>query len=120
MKSAALMLLFVVFAGCANTQTPAQKVFAAHQVYEGALTAAVAYRKLPDCAKSDTPVCSDKEVVATVQKADIAAFEALKSAQNVVRSSKSKSALDTAVKWAQEAVNGFSRIVNGLNVSGQR
>lgn len=92
--------------------TPAQKVFAATGVYDAALTVAVAYKRLPPCTATPKPIlCSDAGVVATLQKADNVAFEALKSAQTVVRSTSStQSALSTAVAWATEAANAFSRI----------
>lgn len=119
MKKLLAVLTFALVSACATTPDSApSKVFAAHQAYEVALTAAVTYKKLPPCEAPAAPkVCSDKSVVATLQKADNVAFEALKSAQNVVRSSgQSDTSLQTAVRWAQEAVGAFARVANSLNV----
>lgn len=109
------ILAAALLSACATAgvgETAAQKVFAATGVYDAALTAAVAYKKLPACTAVPKPVlCSDASVVATLQKADTVAFEALKSAQTVVRStSSSQSALQTAVSWATEAAGAFSRV----------
>lgn len=109
---AVTMLALSACATLGTNATPAQKVFAATGVYETALTVAVAYKRLPPCTATPKPIlCSDVGVVATLQKADNVAFEALKSAQTVVRSTSStQSALSTAVAWATEAANAFSRI----------
>lgn len=119
-KKLAIVLLVALLSSCASfsltDSTPAQKVFAATQVYNAALSAAVAYKKLPSCAQAQKPIlCSDAAVVATLQKADNVAFEALKSAQTVVRSTgASTSALSTAVAWATEAASAFSKITTAL------
>jgi hypothetical protein len=114
MKKLATVFLFTLLAACATGigETPAQKVFAATQVYDAALTAAVAYKKLPPCNAAPRPVlCSDAAVVATLQKADTVAYEALKSAQTVVRTpTATQSALQTAIAWATEAASAFSRV----------
>ena len=114
MKTLGMVLVVSLLAACASMgqdATPAQRVFAATQVYEAALTAAVAYKRLPACSvQPRPPLCSDAGVVATLQKADNVAAEALKSAQTVVRAPASSPALATAVAWATEAANAFSRI----------
>lgn len=115
-----LVLSFVALVGCASVviDTPAQRVFAATQAYNAALSVAVAYRNLPPCtAPVKQVVCADKGVVATIQKADIVAFEALKSAQTVVRATgQTESSLQAAVRWATEAIGAFSRITATLSV----
>ena len=95
----ALALVFAV-TGCGTT--PAQRVYNAHLAYDAALSAAVAYKEAPG---------ADKTVVATLQRADNVAFEALKSAQTIVRQPKQESAWATAAMWAQEAVAAFARTV---------
>lgn len=111
----------VLLPGCATLgleATPAQKVFAATQTYSAALSIAVAYKRLPACTAPTKPVlCSDASVVATIQKADNVAFEALSTAQKVVRApGQSASGLQTAARWASEAVGAFSRITATLSV----
>lgn len=115
---AALAMVGCTSVGSGSTDTPAKKVFAATSVYNGALTAAVTYKRLPSCEKPDAPaICSDKSVVATLQRADDVAAEALKSAQNVVRNpSASQSSLNAAVLWAQEAAQAFGRIAGSLKL----
>lgn len=111
------VLAVIALAGCASIgETPAQKVFAATSTYDAGLTAAVAYKNLPPCGQPASPtICSDKEVVATLQKADNVAFEALSSAQKVVRDTKAtQPALQTAVAWATEAAAAFNRIATAL------
>jgi uncharacterized protein YceK len=120
MKKLFLLLpVLAILSGCGATlvTTPENKVFAAHQTYDAALTVAVTYKELPACAKTDSPVCSDAGVVATIQSADKVAYEALMSAQKVVRAPKATtSALQTAVTWATEAINAFKRVTDGLKV----
>jgi hypothetical protein len=118
MKAIKLWVVTLMFvAGCATTgtgTTPAQTVFSATQKYDIALTAAVTYKNLPPCGGA-TPICSDKAVVATLQKADNVAYEALKSAQTVVRSTgQSATAMETAAAWALEAAGAFGRIASSL------
>jgi hypothetical protein len=117
MRALFLVLTLVgMFSACSTTpQSPAQAVYASTATYDAALTVAVAYKNLPPCAPSSPPICSDPGVVATLQRADNVAFEALSSAQRVVRvPGQSQSALQTAVQWANEAVAAFSRITATL------
>ena len=123
MKRLLVGLLTAGLVGCAavgdivSGGTPAQKVFAATGVYDAALSVAVAYKKLPACTLQPKPVlCSDASVVATLQKADNVAFEALSTAQKIVRTPAStESALAAAARWAQEAVGAFGRLTSTLS-----
>lgn len=120
MKKLFLVLLLFLTA-CASSPsgdtTPAQKVFVATKAYDAALSLALAYRALPPCG-SGPVICSDRAVIATIQKADIVAFEALKAAQGVVRSpTSSASAIQTALIWATEAIGAFSKVTNSLKLS---
>ena len=120
MKRLLALVLFVALSGCATIgATPAQKVFAATQAYDVALTAAVAYKRLPACKAGASPVCSDPQVVKTLQTADNVAAESLKSAQDVVRGGvgANPSSLAVAATWAQEAVNAFTRITTQLRLN---
>jgi ABC-type uncharacterized transport system auxiliary subunit len=119
MKVLLSLLFAALLSACSSIpESPAQKVFAATSAYNAALSAAVAYKKLPACGQTASPtLCSDKGVVATVQKADNVAFEALKSAQTVVRQTgQTETSLQTAVRWATEAIAAFSRVVETLGV----
>jgi len=110
MKLLPVVAVVALSTGCAAPQSPAQAVFNAHLTYDAALSGAVFYKELPKCPAK--PLCSDPAAVATIQKADNVAFEALSSAQKVVRQPKaSQSALQTAVTWATEAIAAFSRVV---------
>lgn len=114
-----LAVCMMALTGCAALDTPQQKVFAATQNYNVALTAAVTYKRLPPCATPKTPgvICSEKAVIAVVQKADTVAYEALTSAQRVVRDpNQPATLLATAVVWAQEAIAAFTRVLGELNV----
>lgn len=118
MKKLIFVLAFAL-AGCSSIsvpETPAQKVFAATQMYDVALTVAVAYKELPSCDLPTAPkICSDAGVVETVKKADTVAYESLTAAQAIVRApAPTQSALQTAVMWAQGAITAFAKITNSL------
>ena len=114
-----LLVFLITLAGCAQVgiqgaATPAQGVFAAKQGYQAALTAAVAYRRLPDCARAAQP-CSDKAVVAQLQRADNVTAAALDAAESAVRSPGfGRSVLDSALAAANSALSAFVAITGGL------
>ena len=60
-------------------------VFAAKSSYATALTAAVAYRRLPACTSTQRAPCSDAGVVAQLQRADTVAAMAMDAAEAAVR-----------------------------------
>jgi hypothetical protein len=111
-------IVLAVVSGCAslNDARPAAKVFSAKSTYDAALTLAVAYKRLPPCGQPTSPtLCSDKETVATIQKADTVSFEALNAAEKVVRDPKAaESARQTAVAWATESAAAFNRVASQL------
>ncbi len=110
----ALILLFL--AGCATPESPQQSVFQAKSGYAVALTAAVAYKRLPDCTRAPQP-CSDKAVVAQLQRADTVASTALDSAENAVRTPGfGQSVVSSAVTAAQAALQAFTSITATLGV----
>lgn len=114
-------IFFCFLTACASlgqNSTPAQKVFAATQDYDIALSVAVAYKRLPSChAQPKVVLCSEPSVIATIQKADTVAYEALSAAQKVIRSQNpNQSSLQTAVNWATGAVAAFSKITATLSV----
>lgn len=103
-----MLIAALLLGGCANS--PEKAVYQAHLAYDVALSGAVFYRDLPPCPAK--PLCRDAEALATIQKADKVAYEALSSAQKVVRSpAATQSAMQTAATWASEAIAAFSRVV---------
>lgn len=120
MKKLLCVLLLCLLPGCETTkpQSPAQAVYAATSSYEIALSVAVSYKKLPACAAGGPLLCSKPEIVAQLQKADAAAFAALSSAQNIVRSPAfGQDAAQSAVVAAQEAVKALTTITTTLKVA---
>lgn len=117
------VLFIVALAACTTTapQNPQQAVYAATATYDAALSIAVAYRRLPPCGPGVVPLCSQPEVVAKLQVADIAAFAAVQAAQRVVRDPKTTANAGTAaVATAREALNVLTAITSTLNTGGQK
>ena len=114
----AAVLLSSTLLGCASVkpQTPAQSVYSLQGSYTAALTAAIAYKKLPPCSAVVVAVCSKPDVVAKLQKADDVAFSALTAAQNTVRNPNAGLNADTAIKAANEALVALMAITNTLGV----
>lgn len=104
------------FTGCASgtsdlgavNRTPAQTVFQIKQDYAAVLTIAVAYKRLPLCADSVTPLCSQKSVVTQLQKADDAAIAILDGAETAVRAGGGN--VGMAITAATQAVATFSAV----------
>lgn len=97
----------------APPSTPAQAVYATTGAYTAALTAAVAYKRLPPCSQAQPRevACSSDRVVAELQKADDVAFEALSAAQRAVRTPGfAEDRMRTAVAVAGQAVQAFYSI----------
>lgn len=116
---AALAFIALTGFGCsttpsAGTLTPQQSVFEAEAAYEVALTAAVAYRKLPACGAS-APPCSTPAVVAQLQHAQPAARMALDAAQAAVTTPGfGTDVVSTATGVAQAALKAFTAITSTL------
>jgi len=115
---AALALVALTGFGCSTTpQTPQQAVYAIQGTYAGALTIAVAYKRLPPCGQPASPtLCSNSDIVGRLQKADDIAYPTLIGAQTVVRSAETGSNVQTAILAAQQAVAAFAAITNTLTV----
>jgi hypothetical protein len=115
-----LALAVGLLAGCAGGpigQTPAQAVFAAKGTYNTALSAAVAYKRLPACSAVVKQPCSDKAVLAQLQKADNVAAAALDSAESAVRTPGfGKDAAQSAITAANAAVQALASITATLGV----
>ncbi len=114
MKRIIASAFLIVLMGCAGvtaTLDPQQAVYAAKQSYAVALTAAVAYKRLPQCPTA-TKVCKDAKVIAQLQKIDDASAALLDGAEATVRSGGTGSAL--AITAAQQAVAAFTSITATL------
>jgi len=106
--------LFVVAAltACATPQSPQEIVFQARSAQNVALRAAVEYKRLPPCAVSVRPPCSDKAIVAQIQKADITADTALAAAEAAVRTPGfGENIITSALVAAQAALAAFQTLV---------
>lgn len=112
-----LAALALFIASCTTVpQDPAQAVFAASSAYAGALSVAVAYKKLQDCAQPAKPVpCSDAAVVAELQRADDVAYFALAAAQKVARTPGAGANVATALNTATQAIAAFTAITTRLS-----
>ncbi len=116
MKKLLAVLILTTVAACAGVsapQSPAQAVYAAKQSYAVALTAAVAYKRLPTCPTA-TKVCSDPKIVSQLQKIDTASSALLDGAEATVRSGGTGAAL--AITAAEQAVAAFTTITSTLQV----
>ncbi len=114
MKRILAILILTTVAACAGVsapQSPQQAVFAAKQSYAVALTAAVAYKRLPPCP-TVTKVCSDPKVIAQLQKIDDASAALLDGAEATVRTGGGN--VQMAITAAQQAVAAFSSITQTL------
>lgn len=98
----------------AAPQSPQQAVYAAKASYAVALSAAVAYKKLPTCTAGGAPLCSDPKVVATLQKVDTASIALLDAAEATVRTPGAGANAQTAVTAATQAVAAFTTITQAL------
>jgi len=114
MRKLFLVIILLLAAGCASLQqSPQQFVFKAKQDYAVALTVAVAYKALPACG-GVVVICSKPEVVARLQKVDIAAFALLDAAENTVRTDGAGANVQTAITAANQAVLAFTTITAAL------
>ncbi len=106
--------VLTLVSACASvtaTLDPQQAVFAAKQSYAVALTAAVAYKRLPPCPTA-TKVCKDAKVIAQLQKIDDASAALLDGAETTVRSGGGN--VQMAITAAQQAVAAFTSITATL------
>lgn len=118
----ACVLTFTGFSACTSnpqtttTQTPQQTIFEAKSGYAVALTAAVAYKRLPNC-KAAKPPCSDSAIVAQLQKADTVAASALDAAEAAARTPGfGDSVVASSATAAQAALRAFVSITSTLQV----
>jgi len=121
MKRLFLIVLFALAAvGCAAPSAGSgpsyqQGVFQAKTQYSAALTAAVAYKRLPTCTATVPLPCSQPAVIAQLQKADNVAAQALDAAEVAVRTPGfGASVVSSAVAAANAAMQAFVSITTTL------
>ena len=113
MKLIFAALLALALAGCATGGSPQEVVFQARGAQNVALRAAVEYKRLAPCATPAKQPCSDKAVVAQLQKADEVADRALAAAESAVRTPGfGDNVIQSAVTAAQAALGAFQSIVS--------
>lgn len=117
------LLVAIAFASllvaCAGApQTPAQAVYQVESDYAAALTIAVKYKALPVCNDAAPQVlCSKPSIVATLQRADDAAYAALSEAQTLVRTPGiGADKLQTAISIAASALRVMTSVTVALVV----
>lgn len=117
-----LLILITAFSigglmGCTTPQTPQQAVFQVESNYAAALTAAVAYKRLPLCAEPAVQPCSRKSVVSQLQKADDVAAKALNAADTAVNTPGFGDAIaQSAITAARAALDALVSITSTLGV----
>jgi hypothetical protein len=112
--TAALALSFG--AACTTTpKGPEQTVYAAHGNYAAGLSIALQYKALPTCGPTVPPLCKDPKTLKEMQDADDKAFEALTTAQRVVRAGPGPQA-DQAATNAQKAIAEFRKQTSAVKV----
>lgn len=112
--------LAVALAGCASVSaptTPEQAVFAAKSSYATALTAAVAYKRLPTCSDTVKMPCKETALLVQLQKADTVAAAALDAAESAARTPRvGATATQRALSAAQAALASLTTLVSQLGV----
>ena len=105
--------LALVLAGCGTAPiSPQEIVFQARSAQNVALRGAVEYRRLAPCAVPAKQPCSDKAVVAQLQKADTVADQALQAAESAVRTPGfGTDVINSAVTSAKAALGAFQSII---------
>jgi hypothetical protein len=120
-RRVAVFTLAATLASCAGLQpapqSPAQAVYAVEGDYAAALAVAVRYRSLPPCSASMIALCSTPEILAQLEKGDVAAWTAIEAAQTTVRTPGATSDTETAaLAAAQQATTAFQTIASTLKV----
>lgn len=104
--------------GTTGTTTPAQSVFAVKSAYAGALSVAVAYKRLPACAPSAPLLCSSPAIVSQLQKADNTAAAAIDAAEAAARTPiVGTTAAGKALSAAQAALAALVALTSNLKVT---
>lgn len=118
-----ILALALAVAGCASTSggtsaNAERTVFAAKSAYATALTAAVAYRRLPACASPRVLPCHEPAVLTQIQKADTTAAAALDAAETAVRTPQiGTTARERAVSAANAALASLSALLSSIGAT---
>lgn len=135
MLKSLILAAVLALAGCAATSTAAppggstpiasaglitsadaqRMVFATKSAYATALTAAVAYKRLPVCSGTVSAPCSNSEVVTQIQKADNVTAAALDAAEAAVRTTAiTGDARNAAITTATAALSALQSLVASI------
>jgi hypothetical protein len=117
-----LLILIAAFlvgglSACTTPKSPQQAVFQTKSQYEAALTAAVAYKRLPTCGEPVVQPCKRQTVLVQIQKADDVAAKALDSAENAVRTPGfGDNVAQSAITASRAALDALVAITSSLQV----
>lgn len=115
LAATAALALFLGSACTTTPKGPEQTVYAAHGNYAAGLAIALQYKALPTCGPTVPPLCKDPKTLKELQDSDDKAFEALTTAQRVVRAGPGPKA-DAAATNAQKAIAEFRTKTSSVKV----
>jgi hypothetical protein len=93
-----ILLLSIGLGACSGAgSNPAAEVAALEVRLTAAEDVAIDYNRLPPCAPSNDPVCSDSTVVARIRIADMRAYTLVKTAEQTIGDPAALSAAQAAV-----------------------
>lgn len=117
-RNIALAIALAVIAACATQpQNAQQAVYVATTDYVAATQLIGAYKALPRCGSPlATVICSRDDVIAQLKQADTIAFEAIKAAENTVRSPGAGVNPQTAIVAANQAIAALTAIASKLQL----
>jgi hypothetical protein len=111
-----LPLVFLIACATPQTENPGQIVYQIQSGYAVALKTELAYSNLPDCS-TGIKLCSKKDVIRQVQKADDLAWDAIQAAQTAVRTPGfGDSGVTTTIASARALTDAFIGITNTLKI----
>lgn len=95
--------------------TAGQAMVIARDGYQVAVTAAIAYGKLPTCSATQRAPCHDPALLAQLQKADTVAYAALDAGDAILRQpGLGSTARDRAITAAQSALAAFTTLTGAI------
>ena len=116
MKNILVLAASFLLLACTAPVTPAQTVYSIESQYATALKIELAYTRLPKCGTA-TVVCRDTELLKKVRKADDVAWDAIKNAQDAVRTPGfGDSQITTILASTKAVVKAFVDITSTLKV----
>lgn len=118
----ALAFCGLLAAGCGDRfdnvkapDTPAKIVYNISLTHNAMLVGMVAYESQPRCDQTESPICSDRDVVDLLRKADTTADSAITAAELTVRAHPELNA-DFAIAAAQNAISAMEQILSQYNI----